>query len=84
MVRATRTRYRREVEDAAGRPCVMVGETLAVTIGFGNGGAGASYRRPVAVERGGVVTPIVDTVMVVRLVGLLAVTLAMLIGAMRR
>jgi hypothetical protein len=43
-----------------------------------------SYTRPKAVVRDGRVAPILDLVMIVRLVGLLAVAIAMLVTEVRR
>jgi hypothetical protein len=70
--------------DGAGNPCVLVSESLSVTAGLRFGGVGATYHHPVAVVRGGNVTAVTDVVMIAKLAGLLAVTLAMIVGVMRR
>ncbi len=84
MLQFDRTRSRHDSFDGAGRPCGLVAERLSIRIGSGAAGGGARYDRPVAVERGGTVTVIPDLVMVARLAGLLAVTLAMIVRVMRR
>ena len=84
MFQLDRTRSRREFADGAGNPAALVSERLSVTVGFQHFGVGATYHHPIAVERGFEVTPIADVVMIAKLAGLLAVTLAMIVGVIRR
>lgn len=84
MLQLDRTRSRHEIVDAAGNPCVLVSERLTVTAGFRVAGVGATYHHPIAVERGTDIARITDVVMVAKLAGLLAVTLAMIVGVIRR
>ncbi len=84
MLQFDRTRSRHDSFDGAGRHWVLVTERLSIRIGLGAAGGGARYDRPVAVEREGAVTVVTDLVMVARLAGLLAVTLAMIVRVMRR
>jgi len=84
MLQFDRTRSHREFLDGAGSPCVLVSERLSVAVGSRHAGAGVTYFRPIAVERGGAVTAITDVVMVAKLAGLLAVTLAMIVGVVRK
>ena len=84
MLQLDRTRSHHEIVDAAGNPCVLVSERLSLTAGFRVAGVGAAYHHPIAVERGGHVTAITDVVMIAKLAGLLAVTLAMIMGVVRR
>jgi hypothetical protein len=84
MFRIDRTVSGREFVDGAGNPCALVSEHISVAAGFRVAGVGATYRRPIAVERGADIVPITDVVMITRLVGLVAVTLAMIVGVIRR
>lgn len=84
MFRINRTISRRELVDGAGDRCALVSEQLSVTAGLRDTGVGVIYQRAVAVERGAHIAPITDVVMIARLVGLLAVTLAMIVGVIRR
>ena len=84
MLQLDRTRSRHEFLDGADNPCALVTERLSLSVGIRVAGAGVSYHRPIAVERAGDVTPITDVVMIVKLAGMLAVTLAMIVGVMRR
>ena len=87
MVHFDRTLSRHEAVSADGTPYTLVNERIAVSLtgvpGWG-GGLAAAYDHPRAVIRRGQVTPIIDPVMIVRLVGLLALALAALIGTVRR
>ena len=84
MVQLQRKRTRHDSVDAAGNGSVLIGEQISLRLGFGGFGAGVSYERPIAVERAGAVTAITDFVMVAKLAGVLAVTLAMIVGVVRR
>lgn len=83
MLQFDRIRLRREVYDGAGNSCALISDRLSITVGRGTAGFGGIYEHPVAVERDGVVTAITDVVVVVRLAGLLAVTLAVIVGVIR-
>ena len=84
MFQIDRSRSRHEFVDGAGNPYVLVSERLSLSVGSHFAGAGAGYHRPLAVEQAGDVTAITDVVMIVKLAGLLAVTLAMIVGVIRR
>jgi hypothetical protein len=84
MSHVVRTRSRFEVQDAAGNPCAVVSERISLSMGSRVAGAGFAYERPIAVERAGAFTPVADVVMIVRLAGLAAVALAMIVGVIRR
>ena len=68
-----RSRPRRELVDAAGEPFTLVSQRLAVSLELGNFGFAAGYVSPLAVERGGSVTPVRDLVLLAKLAGMLAV-----------
>ena len=59
-------------------------ERIDISLGGRARRFGASYTRPKAVVRDGRVAPILDLVMIVRLVGLLAVAAAMFVTEVRR
>ena len=84
MMHLERSWSRAEVVDSSGNPCVLVTERLSLGAGIGHTMFGGSYVRPVGVEREGAVTAVKDVVMLAKLVGLLAVTLATIVGTVRR
>jgi len=84
MLQFDRRRSRHEFLDGAGNPCAVVAERLSLRVGYRVAGVGFSYHRPVAVERAGAITTLTDVVMITKLAGLLAVTLAMIVGVIRR
>ena len=84
MLNFERTHTSSQHVDPSGDEYTMVSERLAIGFGGRHAWLGAAYTHPLAIVRQGSSRRIVDPVMVTRLVALLAVTLAMMIGALRR
>lgn len=84
MLNFDRSRSSSAGRDAAGDEYTLVSERLSVSLSTRWGGLGASYTHPYAIERGGVVSPIRDLVLLARLGALLLVALAAIAGTVRR
>ncbi len=84
MVKFERSRATTQHIDPSGELYTLVSERLAVSLGGRRGWAGAAYTHPAAIVRHGRTRPVLDAVMLVRLFALLAVTLAAILGTVRR
>lgn len=84
MLNFDRTRASSVGRDTAGAEYTLVSERLSVTLGGSWGGLGVSYTHPQAIVRAGEVSPIFDLVLIARLGALLLVTLAAIVGTVRR
>ena len=84
MVNFERSRATSQHQDPNGDEFTLVSERFAISIGVRRAWAGAAYSHPAAIVRAGHTTKIVDLVMVVRLVAILAVSLAAIVGTVRR
>lgn len=84
MLNFDRTRSSTVVIDDAHGVYTLTSERLSVSLSGRFGGLGAAYTHPVSVERDGNVSHVFDTVLIARLLAVLAVTLAALAGTVRR
>jgi len=84
MFNLERTRATSQHLDASGGEYTLVSERIVVSLQGKLGWSGAAYTHPVAVVRDGRSRQIFDVVMMVRLAALLTVTLAAIVGTLRR
>jgi len=85
MLRIERSEFSEEL-DHGGARYTLVAERIDFLLGRASrqGAIGASYLRPKAIAHHGQVVPIIDVVMIVKLVGLLAVAVAAFVTEVRR
>lgn len=84
MVRFERSRSVVQQVDPFGDEYTLVAERLAVSLGGNRIWAGAAYNHPVAVIRHGHYRRVYDAVFLVRLLALLVLSVAAMIGTVRR
>lgn len=85
MLRVERSEFSEEL-DHRGARYTLLAERIDISLGRSSkrGAAGASYLRPKAVVHDGHAAPIIDLVMIVKLVGVLAVAIAAFVKEVRR
>ena len=86
MLRIDRSQSATQLVDFVGRTHTLTTERIDIRLGgqSARGGLGVSYVRPRSITQGGRVDPILDLVMIVKLVGLLAVAIAAFVREVRR
>lgn len=84
MLNLERSWSHSETVDGRGRPVTLISRRISIAFSTRRGAGGAAYERPSGVVHNGRVTPIVDLVMITKLVGLIAVLAAMIVRTVRR